>query len=135
MPGFELGAVAGGGVTADDAADDAQWDTDMVDAAGADPDIVDAGDHDSADFGTDFGSPAQQDSHSQQQHPQQAAWVPPRAPEVSEDLGINGFFADVQQQVRPPREELDKRLPGCDGSLLVKGSPLTIAKALEGELP
>ncbi|KAL0027827.1 hypothetical protein WJX77_008696 [Trebouxia sp. C0004] len=48
------------------------------------------------------------------------------------NLGLNGFFADVRQQVRPPREELDKRLPSRDGSVLVKGSPLTIAKALEG---
>ncbi|DBA75897.1 TPA: hypothetical protein ACH3X1_010291 [Trebouxia sp. C0004] len=49
--GFDLGAVAGGSVTDDDAADDAQWDTDMADAEGADPDIADAGDPDSADLG------------------------------------------------------------------------------------
>ena len=52
----------------------------------------------------------------------------------SEDLGLIGFFADVQQQVRPPKDELDKRLPGNDGSLLVKGSPMTIAEALEGDV-
>ncbi|KAL0031481.1 hypothetical protein WJX77_002644 [Trebouxia sp. C0004] len=117
-----------GNVSEDDAADDGQWETDMAGAEGADPGIADAGD---PDFGTDFGSPAQQDSQSEQQQPQPATWVPPRAPEVSEHLGLNGFFADVEQQVRPPKEELDKRLPGRDGSLLVKGSPLTIAKALE----
>ena len=66
---FELDAVAGGGVMANDAADDTQWDIEMVDAAGADPDIADAGDHDSADCGTDFVSPAQQENHSQQQQP------------------------------------------------------------------
>ena len=110
----------------------------MADAEQADPDVADAGDFHGAnagqlDFDTDFGSSAQQDSHLQQQQPQQAAWVLPRAPEVSEDLGLNGFYADVQQQVRPPKEELDKRLPGRDGSLLVKGSPVTIAEALEGD--
>ena len=82
-------------VTDDEAADDAQWDTDMADAERADSDIADPGEPDSAnagqlDFDTEFGSSAQQDSHSQKQQPQQPAWVPPRAPEVTEDLKVLG---------------------------------------------
>ena len=156
---FELEACAGGSVTNDD--DDDRMDIDMADAEQADPnragadqadsDMADArqadldvADVDQAAFGTDCGmgssaanSPVfsqQPDSHSQHQNPQALVWTQPRAPQVSEDMGLLGFFADLQQQVQPPKEELEKLLPGRDGSLLVKGSPLTIAKALEGDI-
>ena len=80
-----------------------------------------------------FHSPLQQGdaeqpgSHSQDS-PQQPAWDPPRQAHVSEDIGLLGFFADIEQQAQPPREELEKLLPGRDGSVLVRASPLIIAK-------
>ncbi|DBA91470.1 TPA: hypothetical protein ACH3X1_003106 [Trebouxia sp. C0004] len=60
-------------------------------------------------------------SHSSEP-PQQPAWDPPRAAHISEDIGLLGFFADTGQQTRPPREELEKLLPGRDGSVLIRAS-------------
>ena len=72
-------------------------------------------------------------SHSSEP-PRQPAWDPPRAAHISEDMGLLGFFADTGQQTQPPREELEKLLPGRDGSVLIRASPLTIAEALDGGL-
>ena len=117
-----------------------QGDPDMADARQADLDMADAG---QTAPGTDCGrnssaanspqSLQQTGSHPQQQSPKAPAWTQPRAPQVIEDIGLLGFLSDTQQQVKPPKEELEKLLPGRYGSLLVKGSPLTIATALEGD--
>ncbi len=108
--------------------DDQQPDTDMADAEQADFEMEDAPLHDpqQQQDSVQLGSPVQQPSP-------QPAWVPPRAAQICEDIGYLGFFADVQQQVQPLKEELEKLLPGRDGSVLVMASsPLTGAEALTG---
>ncbi|DBA98717.1 TPA: hypothetical protein ACH3X1_014490 [Trebouxia sp. C0004] len=103
-----------------------QSDTDMADAQ---EDIIEMEDE-------TCHSPLQQQeaeqpgSHSSEP-PQQLAWDPPRGTHIFEDIGLLGFFADIDQQAQPPREELEKLLPGRNGSVLIRASPLTIAKALE----
>ncbi|KAL3135160.1 hypothetical protein ABBQ38_006253 [Trebouxia sp. C0009 RCD-2024] len=89
--------------------------------------------------GEPFHSPQQQQEAEQlgshtSEPPQQPAWDPPRAAHISEDIGLLGFLADTDQQTQPPREELEKLLPGRDGSVLMRASPLTIAEALNGGL-
>ena len=61
------------------------------------------------------------------------AWDPPRPGYLNADVGYVGFFADAEQQTKAPYEDLQSLLPGHDGSVLVKASPLTIEKALEGK--
>jgi len=99
-----------------------QSDTDMADAQQVDMEMEDEPYH---------SSPQQQDSGQPGNHTtqpsQQPTWAPPRAAHISEDIGFLGFFADIEQQAQPPKEELEKLLPGRDGSVLIRASPLTIA--------
>ena len=60
--------------------------------------------------------------------------MPPKAAHVSEDIGYVGFFADIEQQEKPPKEELEKLLPGNDSSVKVKASLLIIAQAIQGRV-
>ena len=107
--------------------DDEQPDTDMADAEQADFDMEDAPLHDpqQQQDSVQLGSPVQQPSP-------QPAWVPPRAAHISEDIGYLGFFADVKQQVQPPKEELEKLLPGRDVYKLAKSSFRTASIDVQG---
>ena len=102
------------------------------------PDFLDTNvqDADRNDTGSQQTSESQQaggpDSAAsdQQQAPASKA---PRTGVVNKELGYNGFFADAEQQTKLPYEVLESLLPCEDGSVLVKASPLTIEKGLEGK--
>lgn len=88
-------------------------DTDMTDAKQADFDV---GGEDSAQQWQGDNRP----SSSASQPPQPSEWKAPRAAYISDDIGLVGFFTDLEQQTKPPEEVLQKLLPGNDGSIKVK---------------
>jgi hypothetical protein len=61
-------------------------------------------------------------------------WAVPPDPinDMVDDVGLIGYFADATQSAKLPKEELLKLMPGHDGSLLIKASPLTTEEALQG---
>ncbi|DBB06471.1 TPA: hypothetical protein ACH3X1_012027 [Trebouxia sp. C0004] len=61
-----------------------------------------------------------------------STWRAPQTAVASETYGLLGFFADLEQSAKAPKQHLQQLMPGCDGSVLVKASPLTIEQALAG---
>ncbi|DBA83063.1 TPA: hypothetical protein ACH3X1_006833 [Trebouxia sp. C0004] len=61
-----------------------------------------------------------------------STWRAPQTAVASETYGLLGFFADLEQSAKAPKQHLQQLMPRCDGSVLVKASPLTIEQALAG---
>ena len=59
-------------------------------------------------------------------------WIRPSAPIASEVYGLRSFFAEIEGLEVPPREGSIKLMPGFDGCVLVRGSPVRFEKALTG---
>jgi len=74
------------------------------------------------DFEGDFSAVPEQPSE----------WAAPPEPIMLDGVGLMGYFADPAQSAKLSKAELLKLMPGHDGSLLVKASPVTIEEALQG---
>ncbi|DBA90934.1 TPA: hypothetical protein ACH3X1_016144 [Trebouxia sp. C0004] len=61
-----------------------------------------------------------------------STWRAPQTAVASETYGLLGCFADLEQSAKAPKQHLQQLMPGCDGSVLVKASALTIEQALAG---